>query len=77
MKKNLEILDDLYSDGSLKQLINDGLVSSSLLMYRNLMHAYLFALERTNSKMQAMNDVALNFNISVETVRFVRKKFDC
>lgn len=73
----LKTLDKMYENGDLKQLVNGGLISSSLIMWRNLMHAYLFALERTNSKMQSMNDVAQNFGVSVETVRAVRKKFNC
>lgn len=73
----LLILDKMYEDGTLKKLVRAGLISSSLMMYRNLIHAYNYSLERTQSKMQSMNDVAQNFGVSVETVRFVRKKFNC
>jgi hypothetical protein len=73
-KKVIDILDDLYHSGDLKHLVNEGTIQSSILMYRNIYHAFNFRHDATGSKMQAMKEVALNFNISVSLVEKVRRK---
>jgi len=75
-KSLIEELNDLYNEGKLKKLIDSGLVSSSVYLWRNIFNAYNYRLNATQSKMQAMSDVSLNFKVSVNTIRKVRRKFE-
>jgi hypothetical protein len=73
-KRQIDLLDELYESGKLQALIKGGLLQTSILMWRNIFHAFEFRLEATGSKMQAMEDVSQNFNISVSLVEKVRRK---
>lgn len=73
-KKPIELLDELYHDGKLKDLVQSGLISSNLLVWRNAYHAFEHRLTATGSVMQSMEEVAVNFNLSVETIRLIRRK---
>lgn len=74
MKRQIDLLDDLYNSGELKALVKGGLIQTSILMYRNIFHAFEFRYEATGSKMQAMEEVAMNFRVSVSLVEKVRRK---
>ena len=73
-KKPIELIDELYHSGMLKELVKKGIVSSNILIWRNVIHAYEFRYEATKSVMQSMEEVATNFNISIESVRQIRRK---
>jgi hypothetical protein len=72
----IDELNELYLNGKLKKLIDSGLVSSSVYLWRNIFNAYNFRLQASGSKIQAMNDVSLNFGVSMSTIRKVRRKFE-
>lgn len=74
--KTIELIDELYISGKLMDMINLGFVHPSVLVNRNIYHAYNARLRTTGSKMQAMEDVAENFGVSFETVRLARRTMD-
>lgn len=72
----IDELNELYLNGKLKKLIDSGIISSSVYLWRNIFNAYNFRLQASGSKIQAMNDVSLNFGVSMSTIRKVRRKFE-
>jgi hypothetical protein len=75
-KRAIEVLNSMYESGELKILIDNGILAPSIYKHRNIYNTYLIFLNKTNSKMQAMSDVACNFDCSIEQVRKIRKRFD-
>lgn len=74
-KMIIDELNELYESGKLKKLIDSGFMSSSVYLWRNVYNAYNYRLKANKSIMQAMEDVSLNFKISVSSVRKIRDKF--
>lgn len=70
----IEKLDNLYNEGVLTELINKGLMSKHVESWRKIYHAYTTELIKHDSKLQAMENVAYDFKVSVEMVRYVRRK---
>lgn len=71
----IEIVDRLYNQGDLKKLVSEEIVSPRWLVWRNIFHAFNQRLESTGSKMQAMEEVSENFNVSRSLVEKVRRYF--
>lgn len=72
--RTIEVLDKLYDSGELLDLAKSGLISTSVLLYRKIYHAYFFQLENNVSKMQAITDVADVFGVSESMVYKILKR---
>ena len=72
----IEKLDLLQESGELKPLIDSGLMKKEVPTWMALFHSYNFELEQTNSKMQAMENVSINFKVSVDLIKWIRIKFE-
>jgi len=68
-------LDNLYNNGVMSLLIEKGLMSSHLYSWRLIYHSYVDELKTESSKLQAMENVAIEHDVSVELVRHIRRKF--
>lgn len=75
-KKVIEVLDELQSNEELTRLVSAGLVSSSVIIWRNAYHRYKEELSTTKSKMQAMQNVSDEFNLSVRMVQYIRDRME-
>ena len=75
-KRAIEVLNEMYVNGDLKVLIDNGIVDTSVYKHRNIYNTYVIFYNKTQSKMQAMSDVACNFDVSISMVRNVRRKFE-
>lgn len=71
--KAIDLLDNLHHTGQLSQLVKAGFMHPSTIVNRNIYHAYNARLIETKSRMQAMEDVSVNFGVSFETVRLARR----
>ena len=71
--KTIELIDELVESGQLSEMIRLGFVHPSVIVNRNIYHAYNSRVITTGSKMQAMEDIAENFGVSFETVRLARR----
>ncbi len=74
--KTIELIDELVESGQLSEMIRLGFVHPSVIVNRNIYHAYNSRVITTGSKMQAMEDIAQNFGVSFETVRLARRTMD-
>ena len=72
--KPIQVLDELYENGKLMELAKSGLLSTSILIYRKIYHAFHFQIEKGVNKTQAISDVADVFGVSDRTVYNVLKK---
>ena len=70
----IEVLDKLYDSGELMHLAKSGLLSTSILIYRKIYHAYNFQLLNGVAKTQAITDVADVFGVSESMVYKILKK---
>jgi len=73
--KAIEVLDELHDNGKLIELAKAGLVSTSILIYRKVYHAYNFQLLNGVAKTQAITDVSDVFGISERMTYRILKKF--
>lgn len=73
--KTIEVLDELHESGKLIELAKAGLVSTSILIYRKVYHAYNFQLLNGVMKTQAITDVSDVFGISERMTYRILKKF--
>ena len=71
----IEVLDKLHDSGDLIELAKAGLVSTSILIYRKVYHAYNFQLLNGVAKTQAITDVSDVFGISERMTYRILKKF--
>lgn len=74
MAKPIEVLDELHENGKLMELAKAGLVSTSILVYRKIYHAYYFQRNNGVKKTQAITDVADVFGVSDRMVYNVLKR---
>ena len=74
--KMIEVLDGLHEDGTLTRLCASGFLSSSVLVWRNIYHTYTAELAATGSKMQAMENTAEVFNVSLRNVQYIRDRIE-
>jgi hypothetical protein len=75
-KKIIDTLDELHVNGELSRLVSTGFVSGSLLIWRNAYHSYVAEFEKCRSKMQAMQNVADEYSLSVRTVQYIRDRME-
>jgi hypothetical protein len=70
----IDVLDELHENGKLIELAKAGLVSTSILIYRKVYHAYEFQLLNGVKKTQAITDIGDVFGISERMVyRIINK----
>ena len=72
--KPIQVLDELYENGKLMELAKSGLLSTSILIYRKIYHAFYYQIEQGVNKTQAITDVADVFGVSDRTVYNVLKR---
>jgi hypothetical protein len=68
------MLDTLFESGQLQILVERGLISPKALTHREIYHAFESSHQQTGSTMQAMQDTADQFGVSVSTVEKIRQK---
>lgn len=76
MARVIDTLDELHEKGELLRLVSAGLVSGSVVIWRNVYHYYVAELEKVKSKMQAMQNTADEFSMSVRMVQYVRDRME-
>lgn len=64
----IEVLDRLYDSGELHQLLDAGLISVNVIVWRKIYHAYNLRLSQGVNSLQAVSDTADVFRISDRSV---------
>lgn len=72
----IDRLGKMQESGELKILIDSGFMKENIISWISLFHSYIFELEQTKSKMQAMENVSFNFKVSVGLIEKIRRKFE-
>jgi hypothetical protein len=72
----IDILKKIKLSGDLQPLIEANIVPSRIEMWMTLYDNYLIEYNSTGSKMQAMENVSITYDVSVELIQKVRKKFE-
>ena len=70
----IDVLDKLYESGELMHLAKSGLLSTSVLIYRKIYHAYEFQLLNGVGKEQAKTDISGVFGMSERQISRVISK---
>lgn len=70
----IDKIDELFLNGDLDLLVKSNIIPAHIYTWREIYHAYNCELLSTQSKMQAMENVAFNYNVSVDLVRHIRRK---
>lgn len=73
----IDTLDKLHAEGVLVRMVAAGILSGSVVVWREAYHKYEQELARTGSKMQAMENVATDFNYSLRTMQYIRDRMEC
>lgn len=71
----LDSVRELYESGQLESMVKMGIVQKHVFTWVEIRIAYENEYKKTKSKMQAMENVATDYQISVEYVRAIRRKF--
>lgn len=74
--KLIDALDALTESGIISRLTSAGFLSPSVVVWRNVYHYYTSELEKEGGKMQAMQNTADEFGISVRTVQYIRDRME-
>jgi hypothetical protein len=72
----INLLDEMHARGELNKLIDAGIMSGSVALWRVAYHDYQKELQLTGSKMQAVSNAAENTGLSVRTLHYVRGKME-
>ena len=72
----IDILKKIKLSGDLQPLIDANIVPSRIEIWMKLYDSYLVELNSTGSKMQAMENVSITYDVSVELIQKVRKKLE-
>jgi len=72
----IDILKKIKLSGDLQLLIDANIVPSRIEMWITLYDNYLIEYNSTGSKMQAMENVSITYDVSVELIQKIRKKFE-
>lgn len=70
----LDSIRELYESGQLETYVKMGIVQKHVFVWVQIYIAYEVAYKTTGSKMQAMENVANDFQTSVDMVRHIRRK---
>lgn len=70
----LDSVRELYESGQLKSLVETGIVQKHIFIWVQIFIAYENEYKKTGSKMQAMENVAFEFQITVDMISKIRKK---
>lgn len=69
----IEILDDLYESGKLRQMVNAGLISINIIIWRKVWHAHQLQIENGSTKFNAVKEVSDVFDISERQIYRILK----
>lgn len=72
----IELLDRLHASGELRRMIEAGLLSGTVEIWRLIYHDYEKELSSTGSIMQAMSNAADNNGVTVRTIRYIRERME-
>lgn len=70
----IQILDKLHESGELRNLVHSGLISTNVLTWRKIYHAYHLQIEKGVKSTQAVTDVSDVFGVSERMVYNVLNK---
>jgi hypothetical protein len=71
----IDEIDELFCNGTLDALVRGGVMPAHIYTWREIYHAYIQELNNTTSKLQAMENVAFEYNVSVELIYKIRRNF--
>jgi uncharacterized Fe-S radical SAM superfamily protein PflX len=71
----IEEIDILFCNGTLDILVRGGVMPAHIYTWREIYHAYIQELNKTKSKLQAMENVAFEYSVSVELIYKIRRNF--
>ena len=71
----IDEIDELFCNGTLDTLVRGGVMPAHIYTWREIYHAYIQELNKTKSKLQAMENVAFDYNVSVELIYKIRRNF--
>lgn len=71
----IDKIDDLFLNGDLDLLVKSKIIPAHIYTWREIYHAYIHELTKVSSKLQAMENVAFNYNVSVELIYKIRRNF--
>lgn len=71
----IDKIDELFLNGDLDLLVKSSIIPAHIYTWREIYHAYTNELTSVQSKMQAMENVAFNYNVSVELIYKIRRNF--
>ncbi len=72
----IDTLDRMHKDGSLEKLISANILSPSVSLWREAYHAYISELEKEDSKMQALANVADQTGFKDRMIYYIRDKME-
>lgn len=73
----IEIIDELYDSGKLRNLVQSGLVSDNIILWRKIYHSYENEILKGHNKTQAVENVSIVFCVDTRTVYRVIKRMKC
>ena len=73
----INILDKLHNTGELRNLVQSGLVSSNVILWRKIYHCYESEMLKGHVKTQAVENVSIVFGVDTRTVYRVIKRMRC
>jgi len=71
----IDEIDELFCNGTLDALVRGGVMPAHIYTWREIYHAYIQELNNNTSKLQAMENVAFEYNVSVELIYKIRRNF--
>lgn len=74
MTKAIDIIDELHDSGGLRNLVQSGLVSSNVILWRKIYHCYESEILKGHVKTQAVENVSIVFSVDTRTVYRVIKR---
>lgn len=63
----IELVEKLINDGTMKKLVDGGLISPNVIMFRNIFNEYNKELALKKTKLNAIESVCFKFKISERT----------
>jgi len=71
----IDEIDELFCNGTLDALVRGGVMPAHIYTWREIYHAFIQEQNKTSSKLQAMENVAFEYNVSVELIYKIRRNF--
>lgn len=73
----IRIIDRLHESGELRNLVQSGLVSENVILWRKIYHGYESEILKGHVKTQAVENVSIVFGVDTRTVYRVLKRMKC